>query len=385
MVQLSEVQAKWAPQYDYLWNPLVKLTNKYTSNWWFFVLLPKQKNGYGPKQLMYTFATQRAKVMRLNGRWCKGMEAPKDQPVNKMNGIATGWYFDGREMHEDLSFLPGELVLDTPGRSLQIQGPHVDKENVIHSNSNYYARMFQDDHQKIQLEFSGLNGKGEFQFWMDHLSDMTKPFVLHRQVKFGGVHMAAMKYMHFKGIIETSSGNEFLEGIGYFQKVMMNIPMFPWLWHWSATEDGSILSYFTAYAGFQAFRRSPHIWPHTLESHTRNILSSAYYYDSQTHQEYNFNKVEIVPEVRGTKFPYFKCKATNPGTVDFMEFRCYPYQHTNFITERPLVNGVTNKFTYNEYLVRIKDLQLRIADIEIDPKKFGNIYGNCEYTWGLLV
>jgi hypothetical protein len=383
-MQVGETSSIWAPRYDYLWKPLTKLMNKYTSNWWFFLLLPKQRKGYGPKQLMYTFATQKGKILRLNGRWCKGMKNINDQPINKMNGIATGWYFDGHKMHEELSFLPGELILDTPSRSLQIQAPHIDKKQIIHSKEDYYAKMYQDDNKILHLEFSGLNGKGKFQFWMDHVSTMTRPFVLHRQIKLGGVHMAALKYLHFKGTIETHSGKESLEGVGYFQKVMMNMPMFPWLWHWSVTENGSVLSYFSAYIGFQALRRNLSIWPHSLESHTRNIQSSAYFYDNKTHQEYNFKKVKIKPETRKGKLPYFKCEGTNPQTNDLLSFRCYPYQHTNFITERPLVNGITNKFTYNEYPVRVKDLELKIDNNQHDYEFHEPIFGNCEYTWGLL-
>ncbi|MHA2029482.1 MAG: hypothetical protein ACW99Q_08830, partial [Candidatus Kariarchaeaceae archaeon] len=38
-----------------------QLQNEFSSMWFFFVLFPKQEEGFGPKQLMFSFASKVAK------------------------------------------------------------------------------------------------------------------------------------------------------------------------------------------------------------------------------------------------------------------------------------------------------------------------------------
>ena len=59
--------------FNEIWKIHPELQNNVSSAWWFFLLFPDQKEGYGPKQLMFAFASKAGKNIGVRNIWQKGM------------------------------------------------------------------------------------------------------------------------------------------------------------------------------------------------------------------------------------------------------------------------------------------------------------------------
>jgi hypothetical protein len=198
----------------------------------------------------------------------------------------------------------------------------------------------------------------------------------------GGSHVVAWRHLRFQGEFSSPGGTEQLEGIGYFQRVCLNVRPFPWKWMWAAFADESILSGFIPYMGLQLWRHGDWFLPNFLEQATVSLASSAYFVWGDSREKIMFNKFRVTPIVGG-EYPHFDVACHSPQG-DFMHFQAISYSHAQVLLDERIVLGFRqSRYNYNEYMFRIEGLKGRLDGKTIDQKSLGNGFGNCEYTWGL--
>ena len=193
-----------------------------------------------------------------------------------------------------------------------------------------------------------------------------------------------MRNAQFKGVFRTPKETVNLEGIGYFQRVVMNLPMMPWMWNWTIFEDGSIYSYFVPYMGMHVIRRGNRFYNRIFERMIIPLAHGSNFHDGETGEVTRFNKTVVIPTVaKGREYPDFQVYSKN-DKGDYIKFIARSNSHTRFLLERRVIKRLwQTRFNYNEYPVQAINFRGKINGKAIDTRHLGNGYGNCEYTWGI--
>ncbi len=368
--------------FDMIWDRFPQWQNRHSSAWWYFLLMPRQEQGFGPKQMMFTFLTKVGDSLAINGVWHQGL-AKNAQPsgtVEQMAGMTVGWIYDGRSMHDELVHQPAPATLSKDG--------FITAWAEMENGRSYGCEMrtLPDKPFGIHVQVEGPKGCANFQVWGDPESEITAPDdVMSLTTSFGGSQVVAWKHLRFQGEFASPNGVEQLEGIGYFQRVCLNIHPFPWKWIWVAFEDETVFSAFSPYFGLNVFRRETWYLPNWLEQPSIPIKPSSYISTAESRYQNTllFDKTRIIPVTNGRKYPNFRV-ACHSANGDFLEYTAVSHAHTQFLLdEKIFANLLRSRFNYNEYLFKVDGLNGRINGKPITSHTFGPGWGNLEYTWGL--
>lgn len=374
MTDLTTTFTSTSP-FDRIWTQLRQLQNRHSSSWWFFLLFPRQKDGFGPKQMMFALVSRVGETVHIQDVPHPGLQRQPvpDGPIDTFNTFAVGWINDGQKIHDRIVHTPAVADLSLDG--------------AIHAwNDNQHGGGIQTRPDKpygLDVTFAGKRGHGHFQVWGDPAYPATGPIESDVQTMFGGANVVYWPHLRFAGEFGSPTGTEWLEGIGYFQRVCLNFPAFPWKWIWATFADESIFSAFVPYVGPHLFRRGHRFFPHWLERAAAPIKPSSYFVQGGSWQQVDFNQTQVKILPHKSQYPQFAvhCQADNG---DYIQYRLEPHAHTGFLLDRPLWRGLwKTRFNYNEYLFHIRDLSGRIAGRALNLKQLGQGFGNLEYTWGL--
>ena len=372
-------QEEQQKQFDLIWRRYPEKFNRTSTDWWFFLLLPKQAGGYGPSQAMFTLVSRAGDSFSFNHRSHAGLDRQVrgNGEGEHFPALAYGWYFDGRDMHENLVHHSSTAVLSPKG-SIEAWTEAEDGKKLGGG-----IRSFGDKPFGLQAEFSDINGGIRFEAWGDPRSRTTAPgHVYDYNYKPAGFYVQSWRRLQFAGEVTHPNGTERLEGIGYFQRVNFNVPLFPWKWIYAAFEDGSIFSCTTPYIGPHLLRRGDRFFPGGLEKATLPIIKGAFFHWQDARETVVLNKVKVTP-IAGDKYPTFTVECSSPAG-DFIRFEIVPYTHLQILVDHPLMNGRWfSRFNYNEYPFRVANLEGVAGGRALDSKTLGQGFGNCEYTWGL--
>jgi hypothetical protein len=366
--------------YDLIWSQMPYMQNRMSSSWWFFLLFPEQGSGYGPKQLMYTIATRAGEEVQINGVGFPGLDLnrPTEGKTDLFSAMTVGWHHDGTQLHHELVKQPAWAKLSSDG---YIEAWAEQENGERHGGE---IRASQDRQLGLKAHFKGANGEARFETWGDLTGITSSPHEsINLDTPLGGTHFIAWRRIRFSGEFRSPGGTEQLQGIGYFQRVCMNVPTFPWKWFWCAFEDGTVFSAFVPYVGLQLFRKGYKFLPQLIERATISLLPAAFVQFPGESERVWFNRARITPLLDGGAHPQFAIHARSRHG-DTVHCLAKPYGHTRFYIDRPLLKGLLNShWNYNEYMVRILDLDGRIGDRPLNQETMGNGFASLEYTWGL--
>lgn len=354
------------------WHP--ETLTPFSSVWWFFLLFPRQEEGYGPKQIMFTLISCVGRQIEINRIPQTGLGRPR--AVNTVEepfpGMALGWLYDGQEMRDGLVEHPCTI--------------RVDGGRAIHAwdEDGYGGQITVGEGKPFAADsfYRGQRGEARFSVWGDPVSAMTAPVLGEQQSIVGGANVVAWRHLAFEGEFTSAAGTETLSGVGYFQRICLNIVPFPWKWMWARFADDSIFSCFVPFLGPHVLRRGDWFFPDWLENLTLPIQANAYFARGGTWQTVEFSRVSVKTLLGLGPYPHFlvACSADNG---DFIQYRAVPYSHTQVLLQRSRVGPWKSRYNYNEYPFRIVDLMAQVDGTMIRPAELGPGYGNCEYTWGL--
>ncbi len=366
--------------YSRIWDWYPEKTNPFSSLWWFFLLQPQQPGGgYGPQQIMFVLVSVAGEEVQVNGMLNRGLPlhnpagarpAHREQPID---GYALGWMYDGQHMYDKL--LDEMVVLRLArGQSLHAWNEQGYGGEITPGS----GRPFQ-----VDARFCGRQGGGDFRAWGDPASEISSPTDSAIETPLGGADTLAWRHIQFEGDFTTPAGKQSLAGIGYFQRICLNILPFPWKWIWLAFADGSIFSCFIPYVGPHLLRRGDRLFPKWLENLTLPIVPSGYFSRAGTLETTRFKQVRLGVTPGNGSYPQFTayCQASNG---DFLTFRLLPYTHNQVVLERPkLQQRWWSLYNYNEFVFEATDLSGRIGGKPLDVRAMSPAFGNLEYTWGL--
>lgn len=368
--------------YDTIWSQMPERQNRHSSSWWFFVLCPKGEKGYGPRQMMFAIASRVGETIRVNDVWLPGIDLERDivNGVDLFDAMAVSWFCDGQETHDDIV---------KQATLAELSGDGYIKAWAATEGGEYHGgeiRAASSHPLALAAHFKGARGEARFETWGDLRSVSTSPLLaLDIDTPLGGTHYVAWRHLHFKGEFTWPGGSETLEGIGYFQRVCLNIPTFPWKWVWALFADGTLFSAYVPYAGPQLLRKGYRFLPGWLERQALPLLSNGIidWIDSPGPDVTRFEHASIVPQLNGGPHPNFAVR-TEAKNGDFVQFQAVPYGHTRFFIDRPVLgNMLETHWSYNEYMFRMAGLSGRVDGREISEATLGPGYGSLEYAWGL--
>lgn len=367
--------------FDLIWWQMPEMQNRTSSSWWFFILFPKEEEGYGPRQLMFSIASRVGKRIRVNDVWLPGLDLkrPVENGVDRFHAISVGWYCDGRQVHEDIVKQPAVATLSREGSLVA----WAEQEDGARRGGEICASPTRP--LALSAHFSGDKGRARFEAWGDMNSLLTSPDeALNIDTPAGGVHFVAWRRMHFKGDFDLLDGRETLEGLCYFQRVCLNVPLFPWKWVWALLPDGTVFSAYVPYVGLQLFRKGYGFFPsNALERATVAIRPAGLWDQGRPSRLVRFDTARVTPILDDGPHPNFAVSARN-RQGDFVSFKATSYGHARNYVDRPVLRGLMEThWSYNEYVFRMEELQGRIGDEVVNKETMGQGFGTLEYTWGL--
>jgi hypothetical protein len=364
--------------FDLIWTQLPPKQNHHSSSWWFFLLFPRQKEGFGPKQIMFAVVSRAGETIRINGAEHPGLSLsrPQHATTDCFQTSVLGWIYDGATMHKGLVHDAAAATLSSNGHLHAWDGTGGQMMRGASLN------LLSDKPFGIRAEFMGDKGFGRFDVWGDPAHPYNQPNEYDVQIRSWGANVIYWPHFRFSGEFCSPGGHEWLEGIGYFQRICLNFPPFPWKWIWATFADETVFSAFIPYVGLNGLRRGDWFFPNLIERATYRVLQSSYLLPGGTGTPIFFDDTRITPLRGRTPHPQFavSCRSANG---DFFQYRIDPYAHTQFLLDHPLWGSRWHsRYNYNEYLHHMQDVRGRVAGRPLNLTQLGPGFGNLEYTWG---
>lgn len=363
-----------------IWRQHPEWQNLFSSSWWFFLFLPEQEKGFGPKQAMFAFASRRGDQVAFNDYWAKGIDP--DRTLGRKEQFMTtisGWIHDGEEMHDEILFTTSEATLSYDEKQIEAW------DKLGHGAQISFP--YDPPHQfSLQGTVKGPRGGADFVVWTsgDHFLHNPQIKTVNRKQIFGlGVQYVPWRRFRFKGTFQHPNGQEVLEGYGYFQRVLMNIPMLPWSWCYILFEDGSIFSSFMINIGFQLFNRKDLPMNQFLDRFKYHLKPRGFFYNTETNSSVEFDSCQTIPILEGKEITGFYVEG-RMSNGEFIRLKLKPHGHSRFTMKKKFLrNLLTTKYTYNEYMIKVVGFSGSIMNRKVSVKSLGNGWGNVEYTYGI--
>ncbi len=368
--------------YDLIWSQMPHMQNRTSTSWWFIMLFPRDGEEFGRRQLMFSITTAIGNSVCINDVWYKGVDLkrPVQNGNDRFPAVSVGWYCDGETVHDDQFNLLAQVDASMPDGRISCWTAQENGHDIGIDMRKSISRPLALDFRVRGKEIGGL-----FEAWGDLDGLHSSP---HESVDIdtplGGTHFIAWRRMNFEGEFDLPTGREKLDGIAYFQRVCLNIPMFPWKWIWAVFPDGSIFSAYVPYLGYNLFRNGYRYFDSNRKEQAHLNFAAAGFWDwPGSSEQILFNKARIVPVVNHGPHADFLVQVSN-NKGDFLSFVASPFGKTRNYLDRHLLGGrLTSHWDYNEYLFRMEQLAGRISGRPITRESIGQGYGTLEYTYGL--
>lgn len=367
--------------FEKIWWQEPERQNSSSSSWWFFILFPEGDAGYGPRQLMFSVATRAGDRFHVNEEWAPGMDPQRQagSDTDQFNAITVGWSGDQDQVHDRIVAQPATATLSRQGK--------IDAWNKQADGAKLGGEITASVDRPLGLDahFRGEDGEARFEAWGDLNSRMTSPIQpMDVETRLGGLNLLTWRKMQFEGEFDLPEGKETLHGLCYFQRVCFNMPLFPWKWVWAFFPDGTAFSVLVPYIGPQLLRKGYKFFSsQTLERLTLPVQQSGLWNWAHSDERAEFDSIEVSPVFGQGEHPDFRVRARNQSG-DTVEFVASSYGHARSYIERPLLRDQTRThWTYNEYLVRLEDLEGRVNGRPVNTRTMGQGFGTLEYSWGL--
>ena len=368
--------------YDLIWSQMPHMQKPTSSSWWFFILFPKEAEGYGPRQMMFSIASRVGETISINGSMLPGIDLKRKivDGVDIFDAIATGWYCDGEQVYDEFVEQTAVTTLSEHDGFIKCWADKSDGTQHGYEISRSINRPL-----ALTAKIRGAKGTAEFEAWGDLDSLDSSPHEsLNINTPLGGTHFIAWRRMNFEGVFDLPTGQEELAGICYFQRVCLNVPTFPWKWIWSLFPDGSMFSAYIPYVGRNLLRKGYQFFASNQKEQAIIPIAANGFWDWPGPSErVIFKKAGITPILGNGPHPQFMVQMSNKQG-DHLSFLAAPYGHANMCIDRPVLNGrFESHWNYNEYMFRMQQLNGRVSGKHITKATMGQAFGSLEYTWGL--
>ena len=362
--------------FDRIWRQYPDRQNRSSSSWWWFILFPEGDEGYGPQQLMFSIAARAGDRIRVNGIPMAGFDPDRDTEAgtDSFEAISVGWYGDDEGVHEGLVNQPATATLSSDGSITAWTATDDGRRGSE-------IRASTDRPLGLDATFVGDKGSADFEAWGDLETRVDSPV---QAVDDRSTDLVAWRRMGFEGEFDLPGGTTRLAGLCYFQRVCLNVPLFPWKWIWAVFPDGTAFSAFVPFVGPQLLRRGYRFFDSTrLERSTVPLRQSGMWDSATGDQLVEFDSATIEPVFTGDDHPEFEVSVSD-GAGNRVAFRAASYGHARNYIDRPLFGGLLDShWSYNEYLFRTTHLRGQLDGDPITDETAGQGFGTLEYACGL--
>ena len=326
---------------------------------------------------MFTVAARAGRRVRINDVWLPGLDLarPTGGGIDRFDAMCVGWSCDGAAVH-DLLRLAAPAELDAAAGHLRC---------VDAAGQGITFRRSAEREIGLAASICGPDGEAEFETWGTLDSAYDAPTVsMDIDTPFGGTHYLGWRRLNFRGRFRLPGGEETLQGVGFFQRVCLTVPVFPWKWVWAIFPDRSLFSAYVPYVGPQLFRKGYRFFrSERLEGATLAIKPSATWVPPGAAAPIRFDRVSATPRLGRGPYPQFDVRAAN-AAGDEVAFTAAPYGLSRFYIDRPVLGGLLEThWNYNEFMFRLEDLAGHVAGRALSRQTLGQAFGSFEYAYGV--
>lgn len=379
--QANSTPADKQRAFDLIWSQMPEKMNRHSSSWWFFLFCPEGEEGYGPRQMMFTIASRVGRNPRINGAELAGIDLrrPIVDGVDRFEAKCVGWYCDGETVHHEYVEQVAPAVLDFNRGDLSCLTTVNDETRGIRFNRSATRPLVMEGH------IHGDGREAHFEAWGDLDTVLSSPAVtMDIDTPLGGTHYIGWRRLRFEGEFDTPRGRETMRGLGFFQRVLLNVPVFPWKWIWAIFPDGSLFTAYVPYIGLNLFRKGYKFFKsNRLEQPSIPWMRKGSWFGPGDAAPIHFNRATAVPYIDRGEHPQFEITCSNDDG-DHVSFLAAPYGHTRFFLDRPMLGGLLEShWSYNEYVFRMENLGGSLRGRPLSRQTAGQAFGSLEYTYGL--
>ena len=357
-----------------IWDSYSHRQNRFSSYWWFFLLFPEGENCYGAEQLMVVLAGNTKKKFKFNGEYAEPMNTSVEEDKEQFNAAISGWYSNEEEVVE--------LINDNSRAELS---PHGLLDTSKHSENDDGLRIkSRSENEGFDVKLRNDETHLEFQSYPKIEEDEWPKEALDTQKLGLGANLINWSNKKFEGNLRIDGEPREIEGIGYFQRVSLDVPGMPWKWIHTVFPNGDIFIGFIPFIGPHILRKKYKFFQsEALENISYPVKATGTWIKGETGETVKFDKTRIRVQPKNDGHPKFKVKATKKGEGK-MEFTVNTRNHIENNVKSPILKGLTHsRYTYNEYTFSVENFNTTIKDIEVENPENG--HGNIEYSYGLWI
>ena len=184
---------------------------------------------------------------------------------------------------------------------------------------------------------------------------------------------------------------EVMEGTGYFQKVSVQAPSFPWFWGMLHFDDGSYLDWFMPHVTPMWSARDDEPWRLRDFFRSPNI-GTGVFHDRKTGNTQNFNNCTVelskqnspdaLKDENGKPLPEFLVKVWNEESSANIRVRAV--SRARWVFDQPTRASWVRHLTYNEYPLEVISINYEDSEGSRNESDYEWIHGNAEHAWGVL-
>ncbi|MCD6226999.1 hypothetical protein J7J90_00720 [Candidatus Micrarchaeota archaeon] len=340
--------------------------------WWFWLFfIENPKDPTKREQIMVVWSTKNDNKISCNSLEMKLdniIKAEKDVIV--FDGAVTGWYFDGKEMHDDFLLEHTNITID-PTNHIISGGTNHKAEHKMENYEHIINIIKKDD--SIKMQFKAVQ---------NNFHPRTSPLFGKSTYPLGlSVRTTRLELMDLTGFIEKNGVKRKVNGTALFHKVQINLPPPAWYWGVFHSNDGDLLTYFNTYIGLTNLKKNIHDLK--LGTPLISTTKSMNIYIRKENKLLIFDKLKIIPTILKDENCIHKVNGENETHT--IEFTAYSYAHTCWIFKKHFgFLPIKSRFDYSEYPAYVK----KIVITEKKTKKetiIKGAYGNIENAWGILI
>ncbi|MFX0208758.1 MAG: hypothetical protein ACFFDT_22440 [Candidatus Hodarchaeota archaeon] len=359
---------------------LPKTMNRFSWWWWFwlFFIDPFSEENPTPPQIMVLWSSRNSNWIKANSLfWKRDKTILRQKNRTELDGIIAGWYFDGKVMHDDIVLNSGKIVINRSKEGGSVNAKEDNWKYIFKTKEEDHTFLIDNDMLKVNFN-SSIAPKNDF----------TRPITKGRSYLGGLMSYSILKMnrLEFDGTIDFSGKHQNVRGLGYFQKVTLDVP--PPLWYWTTIffEDGSMLKYFLPHEGAGIFRSGYTDKPFRGENTRVRVKREMEFFDAETKEVHFFKKIKIEKLFqKKSGLPYWKLKAKKRDKRISIELQCY--SRTCFRLEGSVlgVHFLSKAIYYNEYPTKVVKFKFKDKDYSRTLQQIGKGIGNTEHAWGILL
>lgn len=311
-------------------------------------------------------------------------------------GMVCAWWFDGEKMFEPLvkrecrmasisdthPLWPGEGKGEGAGAVV----PLTDEDMSIGmapGNKSFWINLSSDE--EAISEGAPAKFKAELTPWWGPPSELT----YRNNVYFLGMGYDILRLQATKCRLLVDG--EVMEGTGYFQKVSVQAPSFPWFWGMLHFDDGSYLDWFMPHVTPMWSARDDEPWRLRDFFRTPNI-GTGVFHDRKTGKTQNFNNCTVelskqnspdaLKDEKGKPLPEFLVRVWNEDSS--AKIRVRAVSRARWVFDQPTRASWVSHLTYNEYPLEVISINYEDSEGSRNESDYQWIHGNAEHAWGVL-